>query len=182
MMPKLSDLKFPAGCETLPEGFWSAVDVWIKKPHVVNKRLCGVKETESEDVGREALDLLLQDHPGLSQDVYSFLSSQASPARTHEEDKPWSSSVRTIIPKVNCYGTKLQKELVLKGKSLKESLNQTKQDQTRPVFLKLSFCVQDFARQQVSFLPFEEDSGGQVSLKRGNIHQIQLISPDCEEW
>lgn len=129
MMPKLSELKFPAGCKTLPEGFWSAVDVWIKKPHVVNKRLCGVKETESEDVGREALDLLLlQDHPGLSQDVCSFLGSQASPARTHEEDKPWSSSVRTIIPKVNCYGTKLQKELVLKGKSMEESFNQTKPD------------------------------------------------------
>ncbi|KAM8747702.1 putative tRNA (uracil-O(2)-)-methyltransferase isoform 1-T2 [Acanthopagrus schlegelii] len=153
-MPKLLDLKFPAGCKTLPEGFWSAVDVWIKKPHVVNKRLCGVRETESEDVGREALELLLLDQPELSEDVCSFLSSEASPAQTHEEDKPWSSSVRTIIPKVNCYGTKLQKELVLK----------------------------DFTRQQVSFLPFEEDSDGQVTLKRGNIHQIQLISPDCEEW
>ncbi|XP_073331744.1 probable tRNA (uracil-O(2)-)-methyltransferase isoform X3 [Pagrus major] len=152
-MPKLLDLKFPAESKTLPEGFWSAVDVWIKKPHVVNKRLCGVKETESENVGREALELLLDD-PELSHDVLSFLSSGGSPAQTHEEDKPWSSSVRTIIPKVNCYGTKLHKEVILK----------------------------DFARQQVSFLPFEEDSGGQVSLKRGNIHQIQLISQDCEEW
>lgn len=129
-MPKLLDLKFPAGCKTLPEGFWSAVDVWIKKPHVVNKRLCGVRETESEDVGREALELLLLDQPELSEDVCSFLSSEASSAQTHEEDKPWSSSVRTIIPKVNCYGTKLQKELVLKGKSMKEGFNQTNPDQT----------------------------------------------------
>lgn len=114
-MPKLFDIKFPGDCKTLPEGFWSAVDVWIKKPHVVNKRLCGVKETESEDVGREALRFLLD--PELSHDVWSFLTGGASPARTHEEEKPWSSSVRTFIPKVHCYGTHLHKEVILKGKS-----------------------------------------------------------------
>lgn len=114
-MPKLFDLKFPGECKTLPEGFWSAVDVWIKKPHVVNKRLCGVKETESENVGKEALEFLLDD-PEISQDVLSFLTCGVSPALTHEEDKPWSSSVRTIIPKVNCYGTNLHKEVIFKGK------------------------------------------------------------------
>ncbi|XP_044040647.1 probable tRNA (uracil-O(2)-)-methyltransferase [Siniperca chuatsi] len=152
-MPKLFDIKFPGECKTLPEGFWSAVDVWIKKPHVVNKRLCGVKETESKDVGREALPFLLDD-PELSHDVVSFLTSRVSPGQTHEKEKPWSSSVRTIIPKVNSYGTNLHKEVILK----------------------------DFGRQQVTFLPFEEDSEGQVSLKRGNIYQFQLLHQDCEEW
>ncbi|XP_070849762.1 probable tRNA (uracil-O(2)-)-methyltransferase [Chaetodon trifascialis] len=152
-MPKVFDLKFPGECKTLPEGFWSAVDVWIKKPHVVNKRLCGVKETESEDVGSEALRFLLDD-PGLSRDVLSFLTSGLSPAQTHEQETPWSSSVRTIIPKVSCYGSNLHKEVILK----------------------------DLGRQQVTFLPFEEDSGGQVCLKRGNIYQIRLLHQDCEEW
>ncbi|XP_070710750.1 probable tRNA (uracil-O(2)-)-methyltransferase [Pempheris klunzingeri] len=152
-MPKLFDIKFPGDCKTLPEGFWSAVDVWIKKPHVVNKRLCGVKETESENVGKEALGFLLDD-PELCHNVFSFMTSGVSPAQTHEKEQPWSSSVRTFIPKVNCYGTKQHKEVILK----------------------------DFDRQQVTFLPFEEDSGGQVSLKRGNIHQIQLLHQDCEEW
>ncbi|XP_041821135.1 probable tRNA (uracil-O(2)-)-methyltransferase isoform X2 [Chelmon rostratus] len=152
-MPKHFDVKFPGECKTLPEGFWSAVDVWIKKPHVVNKRLCGVKETKSEDVGREALRFLLDD-PELSHDVLSFLTSGLSPAQTHDQEKPWSSSIRTIIPKVSCYGTNLHKELVLK----------------------------DFGRQQVTFLPFEEDSEGQVYLKRGNIYQIRLLHQDCEEW
>ncbi|KAI3376403.1 hypothetical protein L3Q82_016891, partial [Scortum barcoo] len=150
LMPKLFDLKLPVGCRTLPEGFWSAVDVWIKKPHVVNKRLCGVKETEAgEEEGRGTLRSLL-DSPGLSHEVLSFLSP---PAGAHGES--WSSSsVRTFIPKVSCYGTNLQKELILK----------------------------DFDRQQVTFLPFEEDAEGQVSLKRGNIHQVQLLHQDCEEW
>lgn len=40
----------------------------------------------------------------------------------------------------------------------------------------------DFARQQVSFLPVEKDAGGQVSLKKTNIYQIQLCSQDCEQW
>uniref|UniRef100_UPI0037E7BA9A probable tRNA (uracil-O(2)-)-methyltransferase n=1 Tax=Semicossyphus pulcher TaxID=241346 RepID=UPI0037E7BA9A len=152
-MPKLFAKKFPVDCKTLPEGFWSAVDVWIKKPHVVNKRLCGVKETESEDVGREALRFLLDD-PDLSHRVFSFLTCGALPAQTHDEEKPWSYSIRTFIPKVNCYGTSLHKEVILK----------------------------DFGRQQVTFLPFEEDSEGRVSLKRGNIYQIQLLHQDCEEW
>lgn len=175
-MPKLIDFKFPAGCTTLPEGFWSAVDVWIKKPHVVNKRLCGVKETESENVGREALQFLLDD-PELSENVFSFLTGGDSPAQTDEHEKPWSSSVRTFIPKVNCYGTNLHKELILKGKSGREW---TLCSLTTAFLLSLS--VQDFDRQQVTFLPFEEDSGGQSRLKRGNIYQIQLLHPNFEEW
>eukprot|EP00064_Thunnus_orientalis_P006117 superscaffoldBa00000622_g6132 len=154
-MPKLFDIKFPGGCKTLPEGFWSAVDVWVKKPHVVNKRLCGVKETESEDVDTEALKFLLDDPDSeLSHDVLSFLTCRVSPEQTHEREKPWSSSVRTFIPKVNCYGTTMHKEVVLK----------------------------EFGRQQVTFLPFEEDAEGQVSLKKGNIYQIQLLHQDYEEW
>ncbi|XP_018526965.1 LOW QUALITY PROTEIN: probable tRNA (uracil-O(2)-)-methyltransferase [Lates calcarifer] len=155
-MPKLFDIKFPGECKTLPEGFWSAIDVWIKKPHVVNKRLCGVKETESKDVDGEDVRLLLDDDPvsELSRDVLFFLTREASPAQTHEKDKPWSSTVRTFIPKVNSYGANLHKEVVLR----------------------------DFSRQQVTFLPLEEDAGGRVSLKKGNIYQIQLHNQDCEEW
>ncbi|XP_059211116.1 probable tRNA (uracil-O(2)-)-methyltransferase [Centropristis striata] len=152
-MAKVFELKFPGGCESLPEGFWSAVDVWIKKPHVVNKRLCGVKQTESQEVGREALLLLLQE-PEEDQDVFNFITCTLSPAQTHEQEDLWSSSVRTFIPKVNSYGTTLHKELILK----------------------------DFGRQQVTFLPFEEDSEGQVSLKRGNIYQLQLLHLHSEEW
>lgn len=156
-MPKLVDVTFPSGCETLPDGFWSAVDVWIKKPHVVNKRLCGVKESQSQDVDRETLLLLLdRDGPGsgsgsgLSEDVLAFLS----PEQTHGQDKPWSYSIRTFIPKVNIYGSNLHKEVVLK----------------------------DFESQQVTFLPFEENAEGRVSLKKGNIYQIKLLLQDCGTW
>ncbi|XP_074517922.1 putative tRNA (uracil-O(2)-)-methyltransferase [Halichoeres trimaculatus] len=152
-MPKLLDIKFPGECKTLPEGFWSAVDVWVKKPHVVNKRLCGVKETEDEEVNRDDLRFLLGDAE-TSQDVFSFLTCDDTPGQTHDQDKPWTCSVRTFVPKVNCCGNDVHKEVILK----------------------------DFVRQQVTFLPYEEKSGGQVSLKRGNIYQIRLLHQDCEEW
>ncbi|XP_076017805.1 putative tRNA (uracil-O(2)-)-methyltransferase [Genypterus blacodes] len=148
-MPKLCDIKFPGGCKTLPESFWSALDVWIKKPHVVNKRLCGAKEAECDDVGFLGLDL--SEH---SQEVFSFLSSGFTPEHTHDKEESWCFSVRTFIPKVNCYGSKLQKEVLVK----------------------------DFGRQRVSFLPFEEDAEGSVSLKKDNIYQIQLLHQDCEDW
>lgn len=112
-MPKLYDIKFPSGCKTLPEGFWSSVDVWIKKPHVINKRLCGVKETEGENVGKEALKFLLDDSES-STNALSFITGNIS--QTEEHKKPWRFSVRTIIPKVNCYGIKSHKEVILKGK------------------------------------------------------------------
>ncbi|XP_026209240.1 probable tRNA (uracil-O(2)-)-methyltransferase [Anabas testudineus] len=154
-MPKLFDIKCPGGCNAGPEGFWAAVDVWIKKPHVANKRLCGVKETDGKDVDREDLHFLLKDPESeLSQDVFSFLQCGISPAHTHGKDKPWPSTVRRLIPKVNCYGKTLHKDLVLK----------------------------DFDRQQVTFLPYEEDSEGAVSLKKGNIYQIRLCSHDYNDW
>ncbi|KAM4611261.1 putative tRNA (uracil-O(2)-)-methyltransferase [Polymixia lowei] len=152
-MPKLFDIKFPGECKTLPEGFWTAIDVWIKKPHVVNKRLCGAKETETKDVGAEALGFLL-DHDCMDSDlVLSFLTSGFS-AQVHAKEKPWSYNVRTFIPKVNVYGANVHKEVLLK----------------------------DFDRQRVTFIPFEEDAEGQVSQKKGNIYQIQLLHQDCDSW
>lgn len=113
-MPKLFDIKFPSGCNTLPEGFWSSLDVWIKKPHVINKRLCGVKETESENVGKEALKFLWDDSESAT-NVLSFITGHVS--QTEEDEERWCFSVRTIIPKVNCYGTTSHKEVILKGKN-----------------------------------------------------------------
>lgn len=43
-------------------------------------------------------------------------------------------------------------------------------------------CALDSQRQQVTFLPFEEDAEGQVCLKRTNIYQIQLVHQDGQNW
>ncbi|XP_054656398.1 probable tRNA (uracil-O(2)-)-methyltransferase isoform X2 [Dunckerocampus dactyliophorus] len=149
-MPKLFEIKYPEGCKTIPEGFWSAVDVWIKKPHVVNKRLCGVKETESRHLAGEALSLVLGDNEELPDDVLNFIITSSAITRKHT----LSYHIRTFIPKVNIYGTHLRKEVVVK----------------------------DFDRQQVTFLPFEEDEKGKVTLKKCNIYQIQLHLTNFMQW
>ncbi|XP_077357201.1 putative tRNA (uracil-O(2)-)-methyltransferase [Festucalex cinctus] len=144
-MPKHFEIRFPAECESLPNGFWSAVDVWIKKPHVVNKRLCGVQETDSVD-GDEGEALRL-----LPQDVVAWLKGSGSHG-THRTCL--SSHVRTFIPKVNIYGTRKQKEVVVK----------------------------DLDGQQVTFVPFEEAEADQASVRKDNIYSIKLCLVDSCQW
>ncbi|XP_056156546.1 probable tRNA (uracil-O(2)-)-methyltransferase [Lampris incognitus] len=154
-MTKVFEIKFPAECRTLPEGFWSAIDVWIKKPHVVNKRLCGATEIEdTKHVAAEGLGLLSAPDPTNSNDGLSFFRSGFSPAAKHDTEKTLSVTVRTLIPKVSRYGPNKQKEIV----------------------------IRDFDCHRVTFIPYEENAEGQVSQKKGNIHQIQLLHQDCEEW
>lgn len=152
-MPKLFEITFTDKSNT--GGFWSAIDVWIKKPHVVNKRLCGVKETQSKNVGVEELGNILLTHgsdTSESKDVLTFLNSGVE--LEHDKERLWSFCVRTFIPKVNCYGTTVHKDIILK----------------------------DFNTQRVSFLPVEESEEGTASLRKNNIYQIHLLSVKSDEW
>ncbi|KAL0970373.1 hypothetical protein UPYG_G00241120 [Umbra pygmaea] len=152
-MPKLFERKFTEKSSTLPTEFWSAIDVWIKKPHVVNKRLCGVKETESKTVGFEELGNILLAHGcdiSESIDVLSFLNNGTA----HKQERLWSFCIRTFIPKVNCYGANIHKDIILK----------------------------DFDGQRVSFLPVEESAEGTVCLRKNNIYQIHLLAGNNDEW
>ena len=114
-MPKLFDIKLPGECKSLPEGFFSAVDVWINKPHVVNKRLCGATVTEVQDVDTAAVGRLLDSSHTHDDDdeLLSFLTAGPS---SGAKESLWSYCVRTFIPKVNCYGSTRHKEIVLKGR------------------------------------------------------------------
>ncbi|KAL2078955.1 hypothetical protein ACEWY4_024699 [Coilia grayii] len=156
-MVKTGEIKFSDKCSALSDGFWSAVDVWIKKPHVVNKRLCGVTQTEDRDVDVGELKDFLSELTQCSSDelseVVSFLGS-GSDHNDHSIDRQWCLTVRTIIPKVNTYGTNVQKEVILKG-------------------------VGD---QKVTFLPIEQNNGDNHSLKKSNIYQIQLNGLTNEDW
>lgn len=104
-----------------PEGFWSAVDVWIRKPHVLNKRLCGATESEYKDVSCEELELCLSGFPGVTlrdvPEILPFLQAHTA-ATGHQTVPTWSLGERTIIPKAGpqSNGLKLYKEIVVKGK------------------------------------------------------------------
>lgn len=104
-----------------PEGFWSAVEVWIKKPHVVNKRLCGATEAHYQDVMSceelkhclcSSTAITLRDVP----EVLPFLLTRTASAG-HQTVPSWSVGGRTIIPKAGLQSstTKLYKEIIVKG-------------------------------------------------------------------
>ncbi|XP_057711163.1 probable tRNA (uracil-O(2)-)-methyltransferase [Corythoichthys intestinalis] len=133
-MAKSFEMKLPPGCQSLPGGFWSAVDVWIEKPHVVNKRLCGVRQAAESREVREATAPL-----------------RSPPGRG---DSRLSTHVRTFIPKVDIYGARKQKELVVK----------------------------DLDGQEVTFVPFEEVQAGPLSVKENNIYSIKLRPDDSGQW
>ncbi|KAB5579426.1 hypothetical protein PHYPO_G00194940 [Pangasianodon hypophthalmus] len=141
-----------------PEGFWSAVDVWIKKPHVVNKRLCGATETEYRAVSCEELELCLCSFLSISQrdlaEIVPFLHAHTA-ATSHQTVPTWSVGGRTIIPKAGLQsnGAKLYKEIIVK----------------------------DLNGQTVTFLPTEENSEGHIILRESNIYQIQL-QEKTDDW
>ncbi|XP_077085702.1 putative tRNA (uracil-O(2)-)-methyltransferase isoform X2 [Siphateles boraxobius] len=137
------------------ESLWSAADVWIKKPHVANKRLCGVTETEYRDVDTAELNQVLSCLLGTNiekTDISVFLHAYVV-VEEHETAGRWCVGVRTIIPKVNKTGDCRYKEVVIK----------------------------DLVGNAVTFIPFEVNGVEQVTLKSSNIYQIQLqLKPD--EW
>ncbi|KAL1270837.1 hypothetical protein QQF64_029853 [Cirrhinus molitorella] len=137
------------------DSLWSAADVWIKKPHVVNKRLCGVTETEYRDVDTAGLIQILSSLLGTSiknSDIYMFLHADIVDKELETAGR-WCVGVRTIIPKVNKAGECLYKEVIIK----------------------------DIVGHAVTFIPFEETGVGQVTVKSSNFYQIQL-QLKSEEW
>ncbi|KAF7706293.1 probable tRNA (uracil-O(2)-)-methyltransferase [Silurus meridionalis] len=141
-----------------PEGFWCALDVWIRKPHVVNKRLCGVTETEYKSVRFEDLELCLCSFPGITvhdlAQISPLLKAHTAASGPHPEPS-WSVGGRTIIPKAGLQGNglKLFKEIVVKN----------------------------LIGHTVTFLPVEETSEGHCILKESNIYQIQLHQK-TDDW
>ncbi|XP_018615090.2 putative tRNA (uracil-O(2)-)-methyltransferase [Scleropages formosus] len=172
-MPKLCEVRTADTECLLPAGFWSALDVWIKKPHVVNKRLCGAKEDGvREIVDSTEIEILLlsclggdrRDRPRLdpeqAEDVLLFLKSGEEQNFGLVEDREghargrWSCAVRTVIPKVNSYGSQLHKEVIVK----------------------------DITQKRVTFLPFEESPDGDKVLHKSNVYQIQLKELSDDQW
>lgn len=118
-MSKLCEVRSEVRCS--PEGFFSAVEVWVKKPHVVNKRLCGVKEDEgqtvcSDDLGH-TLALLTRTAVQDLAEVLLFLHIHPADSGS-KSGEPWHVGVRTIIPKVETNPNEPNrfKEIIVKSK------------------------------------------------------------------
>lgn len=134
------------------DDFWSAADVWINKPHVINKRLSGVTETKYRDVDTSGLNQALSTLLGSSIEIshiFQFLGVDNANKELGTAGR-WCVGVRTIIPKV------------------------TKTAECNVMYKEV--VIKDIVGHAVTFVPFEEIAG-HVTLKSSNIYQVEL-KPD----
>lgn len=108
------------------DDFWSAADVWINKPHVINKRLSGVTETKYRDVDTSGLNQALSTLLGSSIEIshiFQFLGVDNANKELGTAGR-WCVGVRTIIPKVTKTAecNVMYKEVVIKGEKQPETM------------------------------------------------------------
>ncbi|NXI43793.1 TRM44 methyltransferase, partial [Galbula dea] len=164
----------------LPQGFWAAVRVWLEKPQVANRRLCGaVIEAEGTvplGEGGEASPSVSgsgqeeRAAPGGAAELgrlWSEVGSQlpAGHGRLPPPLRPWGgpgrcSELRAVL-----------RTLLPRGRPLGPPGLQAKE-----------MVVQDVSSGTMTFLPLEEDSEGKYQIKKCNIYQIQLTHVKDEEW
>ncbi|XP_021251099.1 probable tRNA (uracil-O(2)-)-methyltransferase isoform X1 [Numida meleagris] len=152
------------GGAVLPRGFWAAVRVWLEKPQVANRRLCGAAiEAEGAVLLGEGGDT--SPHIGSGEDpagaaelgrLWREVRGDLLPFLTAEPDREVRAVLRALLPRARPAGPPAPpvKELV----------------------------VQDVCNGTVTFLPLEENSEGKYQIKKCNIYQIQLTHIKDEEW
>ncbi|XP_057282703.1 probable tRNA (uracil-O(2)-)-methyltransferase isoform X4 [Pezoporus wallicus] len=172
------------GGAALPHGFWAAVRVWLEKPQVANRRLCGAAiEVEgtvalgkggeesssfaavwgSEEQGERVASAGAAELGRLWREV----CAQLSPEHGHLPPPltPWAwpdpraelrAVLRTLLPRARPAGP--------------------------PAPPMKELAVQDVYNGTVTFLPLEENSEGKYKIKKCNIYQIQLVYIKDEEW
>ncbi|XP_074085955.1 putative tRNA (uracil-O(2)-)-methyltransferase isoform X2 [Macrotis lagotis] len=157
----------------LPLGFWSAVAVWVERPQVVNKRLCGARleppgrlaqgragdpAAQGDPPGPERaggagperpLEGLLRGLAAADEEVLRFLRGAGGDSGPEPE-----VLLRALIPKSGASrpGPALDRELVVK----------------------------DVFNGTVTFLPLEGEQ--HLKVKKSNIYQIQLRHIKDDEW
>ncbi|XP_053921489.1 probable tRNA (uracil-O(2)-)-methyltransferase isoform X2 [Cuculus canorus] len=145
------------GGSALPRGFWAAARVWLEKPQVANRRLCGAAIEAEGTVA---------------------LGEGAAPPEGAAEDGPrrlwalWREARGPLPPPLRPWGgaelRALLRALLPRGRPRAPPARE--------------LAVQDVYNGTVTFLPLEENSEGKYCIKKGNIYQIQLTHVKDEEW
>ncbi|NXJ10363.1 TRM44 methyltransferase, partial [Odontophorus gujanensis] len=163
-MGLLSTAALRADSAVLPRGFWAAVRVWLDKPQVANRRLCGA--------AIEAEGALLLGEDG-----------DASPLLGSGEEAAGGAELSWIWREVR--GDLLDFLAVRPGLELRVVLRALL-PRVRPAGLPAppvkELVVQDVCNGTVTFLPLEENSEGKYRIKKCNVYQIQLTHIKDEEW
>ncbi|XP_030306499.1 probable tRNA (uracil-O(2)-)-methyltransferase [Calypte anna] len=171
----------------LPHGFWAAVRVWLEKPQVVNRRLCGaVIEAEGtlppEESGEMSPPLPTRREGG------SGAGQERREAAVGDAELGWlwrevcgqlPEGRGNLPPSLKPWG----------GPGRRAGLHAVLRmllPRSRPVGPpappRRELAVQDVYNGTVTFLPLEENDEGKYQIKKCHIYQIQLTHIKDEEW
>nr|XP_056711496.1 probable tRNA (uracil-O(2)-)-methyltransferase [Euleptes europaea] len=146
----------------LPAGFWAAAAVWLEKPQVANKRLCGARLGEARQVPRPGRC------PGGGGE------GAAAAAAAWEALGGGCSCCRQGCPALGLLSGPgpPQVEVLLRTLVPKGSLPAPAQE----------LVVKDVSNGTVTFLPLEQVHEGKCKIKKSNIYQIKLLHTKDNEW
>ncbi|XP_056658348.1 probable tRNA (uracil-O(2)-)-methyltransferase isoform X1 [Monodelphis domestica] len=186
----------------LPLGFWSAVAVWVERPHVVNKRLCGsrleasgrpawtpLEEATAASKGSpQGAELERRDGVGMALGQWEEVQAPGTPLGPPlDPDPPWRNLFRDFVTNDEevlqfLRGCRVEKqpepgsepEVILRTLIPKPSA-------LCPLPApKKEMVVKDVFNGTITFLPLEGEK--HLKVKKSNVYQIQLRHNKDEEW
>ncbi|KAM4709696.1 putative tRNA (uracil-O(2)-)-methyltransferase [Discoglossus pictus] len=193
MMPVLDTVQFRDPGSVLPGGFWAAVGVWLDKPQVINKRLCGSStelKWEQRSKGREELDPGCHGEEGPAQGQ----PQAGATLGRHGEDQPrelleFLSLISSISCPVDEGQDKEMLEVIREYRKVPEDTSFTLRTlipKANPHYSSTAprreGVIQDLTNWVVTFVPLEEQNHGHFQVKKNNIYQIRLVHVKDDEW
>ncbi|XP_068926681.1 probable tRNA (uracil-O(2)-)-methyltransferase isoform X2 [Petaurus breviceps papuanus] len=176
----------------LPLGFWSAVAVWVERPQVVNKRLCGAR---LEAPGRPARGQAHEPEEGAVSAERHPPGAGLDGAGCGDQapEAPWDPDphvehlFRSLISADKEVQHFLRGALVEKQPEagpqpeviLRTLIPKPSAPRPMPALAK-EMVVKDVFNGTVTFLPLEGEQ--HLKVKKSNIYQIQLRHNKDEEW
>ncbi|XP_053112956.1 probable tRNA (uracil-O(2)-)-methyltransferase [Hemicordylus capensis] len=156
----------------LPGGFWAAVSVWLEKPQVANKRLCGARLDETRKVARSGLRVAGNGDPGRA--TVKPLSDARLPLGEAAWEALYSLFQDCEAPRLCLAEGPAEEEL--------EVVLRTLVPKGSPPAPAQEIVVKDIVNGTVTFLPLEQTYEGTYKVKKCNVYQIQLLHTKDNEW
>ncbi|XP_055480254.1 probable tRNA (uracil-O(2)-)-methyltransferase [Psammomys obesus] len=189
----------------LPAGFWAAVTVWLERPQVVNKRLCGVRVEVRGSASRPRAQAECgprrgRGHgpEGLDTGEPGYASPEGEPglgpraigegdAPAADLDSLWDRVSQSLVQDSSEMLASLSGAAFGSQPEAAQELDlvlRTVIPKASPHFSltvpKKELVVQDVSNGRVTFLPLEEDDAGNLEVKMSNVYQLHLHHSEGE--